>query len=547
MIPSLLLLVVVGMDVATAFVVPLARSGPTMMVGLRSSSSSNSDDYDDWYADYNPADYETESVNGSSGVGRTTSGHGYRRDSSVDQSNVNVAAVDQLLEDRNEARRRRRFDVADEIRDELLAEHGVVVWDKEQTWRSGASASGSGQRRPSSRTTTSRGDRPDRRGRAPRASGRSRDRDFGPNGHDYQLAEDAGPMVSSLAESEIHSLLAERLAAKMARDFRTADRLQAQLLDGGVVVDDGSKRWRADGAYFDSGRERTSRTRAYEPSLHSQEVDAATTPEIQALVDQRTQAKAARDFARADDLRAILRQDFAVWIDDRLRQWSRGGDFGPGHQAAVKTDQPYTQSATSGQAEHVDYIVEQVALRVEAKNSRDFVTADAIRAQLLADYNVHIDDRRREWSVGGDFGDEPRRGRQEGYRQSGGTSLPADTVATIQELVEQRAQAKKNRDFATADAIRDQLLEEYDVSFDDRRKQWSVGGVFGSYACRGSTGDLTEDDLAAITSMIAERSEAKKNRDYDTADSIRDELRESYAVEVDDKSREWSVATGRSW
>jgi hypothetical protein len=40
---------------------------------------------------------------------------------------------------------------------------------------------------------------------------------------------------------------------------------------------------------------------------------------------------------------------------------------------------------------------------------------------------------------------------------------------------------------------------------------------------------------------LMERSKAKANREYDIADEIRDELRDSYSVNVNDKTREWRV------
>jgi len=72
-------------------------------------------------------------------------------------------------------------------------------------------------------------------------------KDFGPNGHDYYLSEESGPNTSSLSEPEIHGLLAERLQAKMCRNFDIADNIQNDLITAGVFVQDGLKECRADG------------------------------------------------------------------------------------------------------------------------------------------------------------------------------------------------------------------------------------------------------------------------------------------------------------
>ena len=77
-------------------------------------------------------------------------GHDYVRDAS-DTTSVDVEAVNRLMADRLHYRKKRMFDLADGIRDELQNAHGVTVWDKERTW-----------------SADSRGGRPDSRGRGGR-------------------------------------------------------------------------------------------------------------------------------------------------------------------------------------------------------------------------------------------------------------------------------------------------------------------------------------------------------------------------------------------
>ena len=61
-------------------------------------------------------------------------GHGYTRGPGEDDGFVDIPTVDLLLTQRNEAKRRRDFVVADAIRDELKVEHNVGVHDRDRTW-----------------------------------------------------------------------------------------------------------------------------------------------------------------------------------------------------------------------------------------------------------------------------------------------------------------------------------------------------------------------------------------------------------------------------
>ena len=47
-----------------------------------------------------------------------------------------------------------------------------------------------------------------------------------------------------------------------------------------------------------------------------------------------------------------------------------------------------------------------------------------------------------------------------------------------------------------------------------------------------------------VQEQLMKRSAFKKNRDYEAADQIRDELWEQYGVKVDDRTKEWRVEDG---
>ncbi len=497
-----------------------------------------SENQNDWYSDYNPETYVApppryENTNkqysndrdrfsssnnnnnnnysdrrgdrrgggrgGGGGGGRGRGGGGsivYERDTSMDQSNVDVGAVERLLDDRQQARRQNDFDKADDIRNTLLQQYGVQVWDKDGVWRTGASSSGSGLNRRSSRDggggrfgrdgDRGRGGRfGDRGGRSPR-----RPKDFGPTGHDYEMAPDAGAIAVDVSESEIHEMIAARLRAKMSRNFDEADEIQAQLTDAGVYVHDARKEWRADGIMFGDyansdgrpGQERGSRRdremAPFEQSPYSAGIDTLTEDEmadITRLVSQRNGAKLSRNYQTADRIRDELKAEYNAFLEDRLRQWSIGGDFGPDSPARdASRFKPWTLSSYSEPLIDEDQesaILVQLEERNEAKAARNFDAADDIREFLLSEFNVVIDDRLREWSIGGNFGATNKSSRNDDtYQRRGGGDLSPEEEAEIIDLVAMRAKAKKNRDFDTSDELREVLDERFAVKVDDKSK-----------------------------------------------------------------------------
>ena len=120
------------------------------------------------------------------------------------------------------------------------------------------------------------------------------------------------------------------------------------------------------------------------------------------------------------------------------------------------------------------------------------------------------------------------------YTRRGGGDV--EDVSKVEELVEERADAKARRDYAAADAIRDQL-NAMGISVDDRSREWRVADA--PYA--RARGDSASVDVATVEALVAERSSAKIAGEYDTADAIRDRLRNEFGVSVDDRVKEWVV------
>ena len=175
-----------------------------------------------------------------------------------DEGEVDVAKVNELLEERAELRDGRDFDAADEVRDELVG-MGVTVLDKDRVWYVGDRPKGF---REQCTYTRQAGNDIEvdvekveelimeraflRRNRdfagadevrdalaeigvrvldkeyewyamRKRAAGPPRERNFGPLGHDYTRAADDKTELTEEGTAEINELIRKRLEAKMAR------------------------------------------------------------------------------------------------------------------------------------------------------------------------------------------------------------------------------------------------------------------------------------------------------------------------------------------
>ena len=405
----------------------------------------------------------------------------------------------------------------------------------------------------------------------------SRDSRLGPNGHDYAVSSDAGPNNSKYAEERVHAMLAERLQAKFSRDYRKADSIQSALMVGGVFVDDKLKEWRADGVpYREGGGGGPPSAARYSKSTHSGSVDpslGAGDDLVGRLVDERARFKATRQYDKADAVREGLRAKFDVLIDDRLLEWSVGGDFGEEHNAQrekfdMNSDRGYVKSVSSLDLEDdetEEYVQHHVEARATAKRERNFDAADKIRLDLAQRYDVTINDKLKLWSVGGVFEEMGGKvGKPRGvYARRGGGDLSPEDEDAISRLLADRYHAKKQRHFEAADGIRDDLSARYNVSIDDRSNEWRVDT--NEYARRqpsssssgggGDDDDVDDDDAGGpaetlsegearyIDGRLKERFDLKRLRLYGEADAIRDELMDRFGVQIDDRTKEWFVVS----
>jgi hypothetical protein len=186
--------------------------------------------------------------------------------------------------------------------------------------------------------------------------------------------------------------------------------------------------------------------------------------EIQKMIETRDAARADRDFSTADEMRDDL-LDRNIFINDKLRQWCVGpGNFyDESRKDRPKFDEPHVRRGGGKISEETEEeIMELLQERDGYKRNRDFGKADRIRDRLMDDFQVRVDDRSREWHV---VSDE--------YTVSA-NSAPVDpeTQSYIEAQITKRALAKLHKDYDTADDIRDEMMNKYSVSIDDRIKEW---------------------------------------------------------------------------
>ena len=146
---------------------------------------------------------------------------------------------------------------------------------------------------------------------------------------------------------------------------------------------------------------------------------------------------------------------------------------------------------------------------------------------------------------------------QHNYHQADNSgSLPTTSKLTesqIHILISKRLQYKRQRNYNDADKILN-ALNKCGIYVHDKRKEYRLDGKnhFGrsqQYVMRGSTYNLSSEEIEVVSQMVEDRSYAKKKREYHRSDEISEKLKYKYNVKVDDKNREWSVVavanTGR--
>lgn len=531
-----------------------------------------------------------------------------RGDDGTMQIDVDESVILDLLTLRERAKRRKEFDEADRLRDTLLGDYMVHVDDRRRMWW----PEGARPRAMSGEEMALAGGSSDFSGSAGGGGG----------GVVMTHGWTRGPPLQDqvpVDEAKVFAKLVERDNARGAKDFDLADDIMDELTRLGVAfTDDREKTWFAP----------DSSPRSPAPTWQEGEPDAQwgpdnnlgkragdwACPECGANVfasksvcyrcqcpqpggagpraqdsDDRSSVGGARDYEsrdyESDDApRAREPQSWGARDAPRDSPARRSNDRFPPFQR-MQSD---TARVDEREVAHL------ISEREHARKTRDYYTADSLRDLLQNEFGVALDDDAREWWVGerrdrhaaarddryaaprddrGGGGGGQRRDRFPPFTRMEGDNKPVDE-GEVSRLVDEREQARKSRDYATADNLRDVLVAEFGVQMDDDTRQWWVGNrkdnrdsKFGGRARfdnardnardggregggnRGRGGgswkrapdDSAEIDGSMVLNLIQARDEARSSRDFSTADDIRAVLQEDWGVAVDDDVKEWWV------
>ena len=425
-----------------------------------------------------------------------TGGSGYRRRQG-DVADVDVAAVEALIERRTRLRRAHDYSGADAVRDELTRDFGVTVYDRDNEWFVGGGFSRGG----SGSGVADEGMRGERRiGEYARAEG------------DFSEVDD---------EAAVLALLDQRSRMREQREWNRADALRNQLQEEhGVMVDDKRLEWRVESvswAYKGHGR-----------YSYGGGNDAS---------DQRDGGRN----ARRGTLDEVFDEDFDDSFDDTLDYDDTPSTFDGDVSIAASGDEG---------EEDLEAVFQEMLSEVEWREARGVLSppklagsrplpsgggtfGDAVSVPRAQPFSV----ARRLQSEFGIIGHD--------YERCPDDSKPlsADDFDPINGLLAARLDAKRGRRFDEADDLKAQLAD-LGVSIDDTLRQWRADGkLFDATAWSriAGDGDTGEVDEKQVVALIERRAEAKSSADYVTADALAAELRSTHSVVLDDKGRTWRV------
>ena len=317
--------------------------------------------------------------------------------------------------------------------------------------------------------------------------------------------------------------------------------------------------------------------------------------EIDILINERVSARADKNFQRADMIANQLLQSHVI-LDDKELTWRIGTKKEIKKRIAIFKKKSNNNKAprnennssnvfwlSSKSGPNTSNLSETDILRMlddrrTAKRTRDYDKADRIR-NTLKSVGVYVDDGMKEYRW--DNVPFKQRGRTQDKVSSSSSSrgwglrqsmyyldlTSDDAVRHVDDLLRKRSDARSSGNYQISDSIRDQLYETYNIRIDDQINEWSCGGSFGDSAdhwtatnkqplvgctkSEASAANVSPSDEAYIQSKVDERMRAKRTRNYELSDSIRDELYADYDVTIHDKLNLWSVGgdfgKGKEW
>lgn len=234
-----------------------------------------------------------------------------------------------------------------------------------------------------------------------------------------------------------------------------------------------------------------------------------TEEQVHVLIATRLQCKKRRNFDDADKILDALNQN-GIYTQDKMRKYRVDGKnrFGRRKRYVQRGGRRGLSSP-----EEMALVEEMVEDRARYKMMRDFRRSDELAILLKEKYGVRVDDRRREWTIarGADDGENPN--NTECYvptplvpRDHSTHTMRDESKELIRNRLNDRSEARKNKNYKLADCIRDELMEEYSIFIDDRTKEWKV------VAPEDSMHDVNDCDAFTQGALLSQRSAFVQNK-----------------------------------
>ena len=187
-----------------------------------------------------------------------------------------------------------------------------------------------------------------------------------------------------------------------------------------------------------------------------------TVEDVEDLIRARNKARRSRNFNLADKLLGELALN-GVSLDDKKKVWRADGE-----QCDDATVDTYRKEPNSKPISEEDeaLVCEKLEERSAAKQRKDYDVADEILDELRFLMNVVVDDKKKTWRVTDPFKTMYTYG---GQRMQ---NVPKDSLRQIEQLVRDRSDAKKQKNFRRADEILEDLRIHFGVRVDDNKKAW---------------------------------------------------------------------------
>eukprot|EP00408_Alexandrium_pacificum_P009233 CAMPEP_0171231198 /NCGR_PEP_ID=MMETSP0790-20130122/39781_1 /TAXON_ID=2925 /ORGANISM="Alexandrium catenella, Strain OF101" /LENGTH=406 /DNA_ID=CAMNT_0011697419 /DNA_START=81 /DNA_END=1301 /DNA_ORIENTATION=- len=378
--------------------------------------------------------------------------------------------------------------------------------------------------------------------------------------------------AASGAYDEIVRLVVMREQARMSKDWATADSVREQLVAKGVTIQDKSSSWRCvDGS---SGRIPTwseveggsttesfitnqSMTQGGRSAAMPPPVNDGSDAHIKHLVMMREQARAQKDFTQADTYREELKA-LGVDIFDKEKMWrSKMGASG--------VIIGYRGGAGPTDLEISTLVVQ----REKARQNNDYNTSDMIRNELRA-VGVEIKDREKiwvasdgrqgpvpTWSAVMAGGDTP--GFAQGMAATTGGMAASNSNSLRDQVVQAALAAASNPNNALKTL---QMLQQVGGAPPSAMAPKPTRAAQPAQARAAPTATDPEciEAITFVSScqaagraptdaeidwLVGLREKFRSQKAFNDADALRQEMRGTLGIELDEKTKQWSCSDGR--